>query len=159
MGRGDGFLMGIIFLVSVFVILMSAYAPYTIRPLYPFSTTTMYAYMDKEPIKRKVIFIVDRDDRERRLSPSEIWPLTYDKLFSKLQSLERNKKDGKKKMKIILRKLKNLSLFFIKDITVWSLLRKYLCKIAFGRNQKITYPDVINRIIVNLLWRRSFECT
>ncbi|MCZ0933174.1 MAG: hypothetical protein OXJ52_08490 [Oligoflexia bacterium] len=91
---------------------MSLIAPWTLQHLYPFSTTTMYAWVDKEPIKRKVVFIVDRDNRKRRLERSEIWPLTHDKLFSKFKALEKEEEKGK--MKDILREVKQSQHLFNK---------------------------------------------
>ena len=89
--------------LSFFTIFMSLYAPYIKKHLYPFSTTTMYAWIDKEPIKRRIIFVVDKDNKRRKLEKTEIWPLAYDKLFSKVKALEKEK-DFEEKMRVILTK-------------------------------------------------------
>ena len=123
--RGHWFLIAIISFVSFFVIIMSLYTPYTLRHLlYPFSTTTMYAWIDKEPIKRKVIFIVDKNNRQKRLKQSEIWPLTYDKLFTKFRSLEKDKAGGKQKMGAILRKIKESQFTFNKGLYSLEFIKK-----------------------------------
>ena len=120
-------------MVSLFVITMSLYAPYSLRHLYPFSTTTMYAYKDKEPIKRKVVFIVEREGRTRLLSSSEIWPLSYDKLFSKFRSLEKDEKEGKKKMRLILRKLKESQFVFHKGYYSLEFIKKISLQHCFWK--------------------------
>ena len=146
-----GIVIAVVSLVSLFVITMSLYAPWTLQHLYPFSTTTMYAWIDKEPIKRKIVFVVDRDNKKRRLKKSEIWPLTYDKLFSKFKALE---KEGKvQEMKDILREIKKTqplfnervdgrSLEFIKKIQLshcfWENSEKY----RFNR-QRPDYCDIV----------------
>lgn len=141
----------IISLISFFVITLSLYTPYKLKPLYPFSTTTMYAWTDKEPIKRKIIFVVDSNNRKRQLKQSEIWPLTYDKLFSKLQSLEKDKENGEQKIKTILRKIQKTqfafnrgihSLEFIKKITLshcfWKTSESYIL-----RSDQPDYCDIL----------------
>ena len=131
----DWIIVAMIFLVGFFVITMSVYAPWTLRHIYPFSTTTMYAWIDKEPIKRKVVFIVDRDNRKRRVQRKEIWPLTYDKLFSKIKSIERDK-NGQKKIKDILEKTQQFQTFFNKGVWTLEFIKKITLEHCFWHTTK-----------------------
>ena len=133
-----------LFSVSLFVFTMSVYAPYSLRHLYPFSTTTMYAWIDKpdQPIKRKVIFVVDRDDRKRLVKRAEIWPIAYSKIFSKFREWERTgtKEEALEKIKTVLRKIQKAqpvfnykgvhSFEFIKTMTLehcyWNTAKGYI---------------------------------
>ena len=132
-----GLVLGITSLVGVFVITMSLYAPWTFQHLYPFSTTTMYAWIDKEPIKRKMIFVMDRDNKKRLLKQSEIWPLTYDKLFSKFKALEKEE-GGKQRMKDILRELKRSQPLFNEKVNGRSLesIKKIMLSHCFWETSK-----------------------
>ena len=98
-------------LISSFTIIMSLYAVITFKHLYPFSAVTMYAWIDKEPIKRKVIFITDKDNKKRQVERKEMFPLRYYGLFFHLKSLEK-KEDGKKKIEEILLKIQKSQALF-----------------------------------------------
>ena len=122
-------IMTTVFLVSLFVIAMSIYAPYKLQHLYPFSTTTMYAWIDKEPVKRKKVFVVDRD-KKRHVKRTEIWPLTYDRLFSKLKRMEKDN-EPVSKQKDILRQIQNLQPVFNKGVYTLEFIKKMTLENCF----------------------------
>ena len=129
----------IIALVSLFVLTMSIYAPYKIKSMYPFSTTTMYAWIDGEPVVREIIFVTDRDNRKRRLKKSEIRPLAKQRLFSKLRELEKHGKNGEDQIKKILRKIRKFQLEFNNRNGIWTLefIRKMTLEKCYWKTSRI----------------------
>ena len=94
-------------LISSFTIIMSLYAVIAFKPLYPFSTTAMFAWKHKEPLKGSILFITDKNNKKRRVEAKEIWPLLRSrKLFSHLKSLE------KKQIEEILLKIQKTQTLF-----------------------------------------------
>lgn len=86
---------------------MSLYAVIAFKPLYPFSTTAMFAWKHKEPLKGSILFITDKNNKKRRVEAKEIWPLLRSrKLFSHLKSLE------KKQIEEILLKIQKTQTLF-----------------------------------------------
>jgi len=115
---------------------MSLYAPYSLKHLYPFSTTTMYAWIDKEPIKRRVIFVIDKDNKKRRVKRNELWPIAYDKLFSKIKALEKEK-DFKEKVKVLIRKIKENQNHFNTGFYTLEFVKKMSLENCFWETSKI----------------------
>lgn len=100
-----------------------------------FSLTTMYAWIDKEPLKRKVIFVQDKDNKKRRIKRSEIWPLANTKMFSKFKALEKQK-NGKETINLILEKMKTQQSVFNDGVHSLKRIKKISLEHCFWKTTK-----------------------
>jgi len=96
--------MGLWLLVGAFVIGMSLYAPYSLKHIYPFSTTTMYAFKYAIPYKKRMLVLHDKFGKERPITPQELFPLK-NRIYGRFLRLEKQPQPVAK-TKQILEKLR-----------------------------------------------------